>query len=67
MEPDHLKKLSITLQQMDQCEIWWKLAKRFLKELFNNIMILYMLTAQGQGNIINVKKIAFGNKEHTVD
>ena len=26
------------------------------EELFNNIMILYMLTAQGQGNIINVIK-----------
>ena len=37
------------------------------EELFNNIMILYMLTAQGQGNIINVKKIAFGNKELTTD
>ena len=33
------------------------------EELFNIIMILYTLTAQGQGNIINVKKIAFGNKE----
>ena len=28
------------------------------EELSNNIMILYMLTAQGQGNIINIKKIA---------
>ena len=35
------------------------------EELFNNIMILYMLTAQGQGNIINVIKI--GNKELTTD
>ena len=36
------------------------------EELFNNNnMILYMLTAQGQGNTINVKKIAFGNKELT--
>ena len=34
------------------------------EELFNNIIILYMLTAQGQGNI---KKIAFGNKELTTD
>ena len=25
------------------------------EELFKNIIILYMLTAQGQGNIINVK------------
>ena len=33
--------------------------------LFNNIMILYMLIAQGQGNIINIKKTAFGNKELT--
>ena len=32
------------------------------EELFNNTMILYMLTAQGQGNIINVKKISFVNK-----
>ena len=27
MEHDHLNKLSITFQQKDQCEIWWKLAK----------------------------------------
>ena len=31
MEHDHLNKLSITFQQKDQCEIWWKLAKLFLK------------------------------------
>ena len=31
MEHDHLNKLSITLQQKDQCEIWWKMAKWFLK------------------------------------
>ena len=31
MEHDQLNKLSITFQQKDQCEIWWKLAKRFLK------------------------------------
>ena len=37
------------------------------EELFNNIMILYMLTAQEQGNIINVKEIAFGIKELTTD
>ena len=37
------------------------------EELFNNIMILYMQTEQGQGNIINIKKIAFGNKEITTD
>ena len=30
MEHDHLNKLSITFQQ-NQCEIWWKLAKWFLK------------------------------------
>ena len=33
------------------------------EELFNNIIILYMLTAQGQGNKIKVKKTAFGNKK----
>ena len=37
------------------------------EELINNIMILYMLIAQGQGNITDVKKIAFGNKELTTD
>ena len=31
MEHDHLNKLSITFQQKDQCDIWWKLAKWFLK------------------------------------
>ena len=31
MERDHLNKLSITFQQLDQCEIWWQLAKWFLK------------------------------------
>ena len=31
MEHDHLNKLSTTFQQKDQCEIWWKLAKWFLK------------------------------------
>ena len=31
MERDHLNKLSITFQQYDQCEIWWQLPKRFLK------------------------------------
>ena len=31
MVHDHLNKLSITFQQKDQCEIWWKLAKWFLK------------------------------------
>ena len=37
MEHDHLNKLSITFQQKDQCEIWWKLANGFWR-----IMILYM-------------------------
>ena len=31
MEHDHLNKLSITFQEKDQCEIWWKMAKWFLK------------------------------------
>ena len=31
MEHDHLNKLSVTFQQKDQCEFWWKLAKWFLK------------------------------------
>ena len=31
MERDHLNKLSITFQQSDQCEIWWQIAKWFLK------------------------------------
>ena len=31
IEHDHLNKLSITFQQKDQCEIWWKMAKWFLK------------------------------------
>ena len=31
MEHDHLNKLSTTFQQKDLCEIWWKLAKWFLK------------------------------------
>ena len=31
MEHDYLNKLSITFQQKHQCEIWWKLAKWFLK------------------------------------
>ena len=31
MVHNHLNKLSITFQQKDQCEIWWKLAKWFLK------------------------------------
>ena len=31
MERDHLNKLSITFQQWDECEIWWQMAKWFLK------------------------------------
>ena len=31
MECDHLNKLSITFQQQDQSEIWWQMAKWFLK------------------------------------
>ena len=31
MERDHLNKLSITFQQKDQCDIWWQMAKWFLK------------------------------------
>ena len=31
MERDHLNKLSITFQQLDQCEIWLQLPKWFLK------------------------------------
>ena len=49
MEHDHLNKLSITFQQKDQCEIWWKLAKWFLK----NRDFIHVNT-QWQGNIINI-------------
>ena len=52
MERDHLNKLSITFQQKDQCEIWWKLAKWFLK---NHDFIHVM--AQWQGNIININQM----------
>ena len=31
MERVHLNKLSITFQLEDQCEIWWQMAKWFLK------------------------------------
>ena len=31
MECDHLNKLLITFQLLDQCEIWWQMAKWFLK------------------------------------
>ena len=42
MEHDHLNKLSITFQQKDQCEIWWKLAEWFLKnhDFVNVIAVL---------------------------
>ena len=49
MEHDHLNKLSITFQQKDQCEIWWKLAKWFLKN--------HDFIAQWQGNIININQM----------
>ena len=52
MEHDHLNKLSITFQQKDQCEIWWKLAKWFLK---NHDFI--HVKAQWQGNIININQM----------
>ena len=54
MEHDHLNKLSITFQQKDQCEIWWKLAKWFLK---NHDFIHVNSTAQWQGNIININQM----------
>ena len=47
MERDHLNKLSITFQQKDQCEIWWKLAKWFLK---NHDFILVNSTVTGKHN-----------------
>ena len=47
MEHDHLNKLSITFQQKDQCEIWWKLAKWFLK---NHDFIHVNSTAAGKYN-----------------
>ena len=31
MKHDHMNKLSITFQQKDQCEIWWKLAGKYYK------------------------------------
>ena len=37
MERDHLNKLSITVQQYDKCEIWWKLAKWFLNHDFIHV------------------------------
>ena len=39
MEHDHLNKLSITFQQKDQCDIWWKLAKWFLKNHYDFIHV----------------------------
>ena len=50
MEHDHLNKLSITFQQKDQCEIWWKLAKWFLK---NHDFIHVNSTVQGNNIYIN--------------
>ena len=52
MEHDHLNKLSITFQQKDQCEIWWKLAKWFLK---NHDFIHVNSTVAG--NIININQM----------
>ena len=52
MEHDHLNKLSITFQQKDQCEIWWKLAKWFLK---NRDFIHVNSTVAG--NIININQM----------
>ena len=52
MEHDHLNKLSITFQQKDQCEIWWKLAKWFLK---NHDFI--HVNSKWQGNIININQM----------
>ena len=54
MEHDHLNKLSITFQQKDQCEIWRKLAKWFLK---NHDFI----PAQWQGIIININQMMADN------
>ena len=51
MEHDHLNKLSITFQQKDQCEIWWKLAKWFLK----NHDFLHVNSTVG--NIININQM----------
>ena len=45
MEHDHLNRLSITFQQKNQCEIWWKLAKWFLK---NNDFIHVNSTVAGK-------------------
>ena len=53
MEHDHLNKLSITFQQKDQCEIWWKLAKRFLK---NHDFIHVNSTVAGK-YIININQM----------
>ena len=52
MEHDHLNKLSITFQQKDQCEIWWKMAKWFLK---NPDFIHVNSTVAG--NIININQM----------
>ena len=47
MERDHLNKLSVTFQQWDQREIWWKLAKWFLK---NHDFIHVKSTVAGKYN-----------------
>ena len=47
MECDHLNKLSITFQQWDQCEIWWQMAKWFLK---NNNFIHVNSSVAGKYN-----------------
>ena len=52
MEHDHLNKPSIPFQMYGRHGIWWNLKLAvFFEEKFNNIMILYMYTAQGQGKI----------------
>ena len=50
MEHDQLNKLSIIFQQNDQCEIWWKLAKWFLK---NHDFIHVNSTEAGKYNKYN--------------
>ena len=47
MERDHLKTLSITFQQYDQCEIWLQLPKWFLK---NHDFIHVNSTVAGKHN-----------------
>ena len=47
MQHDHLMKLSILFKDRNEMEIGQKVSE---EKLFNNIKILYMYTAQGQGN-----------------